>query len=102
MTVNDWLTDAGNKLKTAGISTNRLDTLVLLEDITKKDRAYLLTYPEMTLSTTVLQKLERQIKRRAEHEPLAFIRGKTEFYGREFIINKEVLEPRPESETIIE
>jgi release factor glutamine methyltransferase len=102
MTVNDWLADASYKLKAAGIKTNRLDALVLLEDMTKKDRAYLLAYPEKTLSSTNVLKLDTQIKRRSAHEPLAFIRGKTEFYGREFIINKDVLEPRPETETIIE
>jgi release factor glutamine methyltransferase len=34
--------------------------------------------------------------------PLAYLRGKTEFYGREFIVNEHVLEPRPESETMID
>jgi release factor glutamine methyltransferase len=42
------------------------------------------------------------LARRAEHEPLAYVRGKTEFYGREFVVSEAVLEPRPESETMIE
>lgn len=102
MTVNDWLIEASKRLEKAGIGTARLDALVLLEDIIGKDRAYLLAHPEMTLQGASLKKLEELIKRRMKHDPMAFIRGKTEFYGREFIINKNVLEPRPESETMIE
>ena len=84
-----------------------MDTLVLLEDATGKERGWLLAHPEADLGKLLmlqglsLQQLEAKVKQRARHEPLAYIRGKTEFYGREFIINKDVLEPRPESETII-
>ena len=46
-------------------------------------------------------KLGEQIRRRAKHEPLAYIRGKTEFYGREYFVNSHTLEPRPESETMV-
>jgi release factor glutamine methyltransferase len=47
-------------------------------------------------------KLNEMIIRRQNHEPLAYIRNKTEFYGRNFYIDNRVLEPRPESETIID
>ncbi len=66
------------------------------------DRAQLLAHPETELSNEQKIKLDLLLQRRANHEPLAFIRGKTEFYGREFTINKHVLEPRPETETMIE
>lgn len=98
----DWLKLATKKLDNAGIGTARLDCLVLLEDATGKDRAWLLAHPEHTVQATTLYRLNRQVKRRVQHEPLAYIRGKTEFYGREFLINHDVLEPRPESETMIE
>ena len=102
MKTNDWLVQATAKLKSVGIGTARLDALVLLEDATGRDRSYLLAYPEVALQEDILQRLDEQVERRMEHEPLAYIRGKTEFYGREFMINKDVLEPRPESETMIE
>lgn len=102
MKVDDWLKTAATKLEKSGISTVRLDTLVLLEDAIGKDRSWLLAHPKQHVKDETLRKLEKQIKRRAKHEPLAYIRGMTEFYGREFLINKDVLEPRPESETMIE
>lgn len=102
MLASEYLTQYVKQLKDAGIGTARLDCLVLLEDYTGKDRAWLLAHPEFELSKAQVTELNKQIKQRQSHIPLAFIRGKTEFYGREFIINKNVLEPRPESEAMIE
>lgn len=100
--INDWLSSSTKKLRASGIGTARLDCLVLLEDTIGKDRAWLLANPDHKLSTSQVKKLDTLVARRAAHEPLAYIRGKTEFYGRDFIINYNVLEPRPESETMIE
>jgi release factor glutamine methyltransferase len=102
MRVNDWLVAATEQLEAAGVGTARLDCLVLLEDATGRDRSHLLAHPETVLQGATLNRLKKQIKQREKHVPLAQIRGKTEFYGREFIINEHVLEPRPESETMIE
>jgi release factor glutamine methyltransferase len=102
MTISDWLQKGTQKLEAAGIGTAHLDVLVLLEDALGKDRSWLLAHPEMTVQGSTLYSLGRKIRRRAQHEPLAYIRGKTEFYGREFMVNKHVLEPRPESETMID
>lgn len=102
MTIEEFLRAAINKLKKAGIGTARLDSLVLLEDALGKDRAWLLANPDFRVQKSVLNTLNTQIAIRTKHIPLAYIRGKTEFYGREFAINQDVLEPRPESETIID
>lgn len=101
-TISKWLTEATSQLNAAKIATAKLDALVLLEDVLQKDRAHLLAHPEIELSSEQKTKLDASIKRRKNHEPLAFIRGKTEFYGHEFILNKNVLEPRPETETMID
>ena len=102
MKVAEWLGEATLKLEDAGIGTGRLDCLVLLEDVLKRERAWLLAYPETLLEKKSIQKLNSFLHRRVKHEPLAYIRGKTEFYGREFYVDSRVLEPRPESETMIE
>lgn len=101
--LSEWLPVATRRLEQAGITTARLDCLVLLEDATGKDRAWLLANPEYQLAQgPTLSKLNGWIKRRAKHEPLAYLRGKTEFYGREFTLCKKVLEPRPESEAMVD
>jgi release factor glutamine methyltransferase len=96
------LTSATQQLQDAGVASARLDTLILLEDCLGKDRAVLLAHPEIELTPQDVAVLREQISRRATHEPLAYIRGKVAFYGREFIVDKHVLVPRPETETMIE
>lgn len=102
MKADDWLKQASDRLKDVGISSARLDALILLEDCTHHDRGWLLAHPELKLSPTQLKKLNKQIEIRATHEPIAYIRGFCEFYGRRFKMNRHVLEPRPESETMVE
>lgn len=102
MKIDDWLSKATKKLRVSNINTARLDCLVLLEDATGKDRSWLLANTKTLLQGRTLEMLEKQIQRRKEHEPLAYIRGKSEFYGREFIVNAHTLEPRPETETMID
>jgi release factor glutamine methyltransferase len=102
MRVEKFLERATDKLKAAEVSTARLDTLILLEDALHKDRAWLLANTDIQLTSAQQIRLNKQIARRAVHEPLAYIRGFTEFYGRRFKVNRRVLEPRPESETMID
>lgn len=102
LTTNNWLQAAVSELKQAGIETARLDCLVLLEDVLGKDKSYILAHPEVILSSPNLEELRHAIDRRLTHEPLAYIRGKAEFYGREFKITHDTLQPRPETETIID
>lgn len=102
MTTQQWIADATAQLTQAGIGTARLDALVLLEDVAGRDRAWLLAYNEHKLSPDELAELTKLLSRREQHEPLAYLRNKTEFYGREFITTPAVLEPRPESETMID
>lgn len=99
---NAWLRQAQARLEGAKIGTARLDALVLLEHVIGKDRAWVLAHPEFELTAGQVTKLEKLLKRRTLHEPLAYVRGKTEFYGREFLVTPAVLEPRPESETMID
>jgi release factor glutamine methyltransferase len=102
MNIEAWLNKSVRHLQAAGVGTARLDALVLLENATGKDRGWLLAHPESELEDKILRQLQQQVERRSRHEPLAYIRGKTEFYGREFIVSNAVLEPRPESETMID
>ena len=101
MIISKWLNDATKLLKEVGIKSARLDCLLLLEDELKKSRECLLAYDSHQLSMTELSNLNKKVERRVKREPLAYIRGAQEFYGRAFYVSKDVLIPRPESESII-
>lgn len=102
MNIKTWLFNTQNMLIRAGISTARLDCLVLLGDELGKDKSWLLSHSEYELQGSELEKLNTKIAQRALHVPLAYIRGHAEFYGREFAVSPHTLVPRPETETIIE
>ena len=102
MKTKELLSRATKSLKQAGIATAHLDSLVLLEDLTGKGRSWLLAHQEHKLDEAIVKKLDKQVARRGKHEPLAYIRGKSEFYGREFKVNAHTLQPRPETETMID
>jgi release factor glutamine methyltransferase len=101
-TTAQWLSEANKSLSDAGIATARLDCLVLLEDMLGVDRTGILAHPELVINSTKLDKLNKQITQRRQHVPLAYIRGKASFFGREFALSSQVLVPRPETETMIE
>lgn len=102
MTLGEWLLSATEQLEKAGSKTPRLDALVLLEMVTKRSRASLLAAGNEKLSVMRQGKLKKLLERRVSGEPVAYIAGQKEFYGRDFIVNKWVLIPRPESEAFLE
>lgn len=101
MTVGEFIKTGSQKLANSGIPTARLDCLVLLEDALGTDRANLIAHPELEINASTEVSLNNKIVQRSKHTPLAYIRGKVEFYGRSFKVNKTVLIPRPETEEII-
>lgn len=102
MNVGYWLNNASTFLQSRGITTARLDCLVLLEDTLKHEKAWILAHPEYELSDAAVRHLQNLLSRRSKHEPLAYIRGHSEFYGRRFAVSPAVLVPRPESEAMID
>lgn len=102
LTAGDWLRDATRLLAASGVQTARLDCLVLLSDALGHDRSHILAHLDQPLQDHTICDLNDAIQRRSSHTPLAYIRGKAEFYGRTFAITPDVLVPRPETESIIE
>lgn len=66
------------------------------------DRSYLAAHGEEELSVETQAKLRAALERRAQGEPLAYIVGEKEFYGRKFRVDARVLIPRPETETLVD
>ncbi len=100
--IREWLIAAERALRSADISSARLDAELLLADVLKTSRTWLLAHDDESLTKANYDALSRNLARRLKREPLAYIRGYQEFYGRRFHLNPHVLIPRPETEIIIE
>lgn len=64
--------------------------------------AWLLAHPEHDLSPAILNQLEEDLRRLEKGEPLPYVLGWWEFYGRRFQVTPDVLIPRPETELLVE
>ncbi len=100
--VKSWLQDTTRQLKTHHIASARLDAEIVLAHVLCVDRLWLVSHDDTLLSSSQLQQADSLIERRIKREPIAYIVGKKEFYGRDFIVTPDVLIPRPETEAIIE
>lgn len=100
-TISNWLAHTQQQLLAGGIETARLDTLVLLCDELRREKSWVLANPDYILSPHNINTLNKLFAQRTQHVPLAYIRGRAEFYGRDFAVNTNVLVPRPESESTI-
>lgn len=102
LTVGNLLTQTIDTFKEQGLSSPRLDALLLFEYITGKDRTHILSHQEDLLSTNQVRQLGEAVDRRLEHEPIAYIVGYRDFYGYPIGVDEHVLVPRPESEAIVD
>jgi release factor glutamine methyltransferase len=78
------------------------DAEVLLAATLKYNRTYLHAHPDEALSSTQALHFESSLRRREQNEPVAYITGEKEFYGRTFLADKRALIPRPETEGVVE
>jgi release factor glutamine methyltransferase len=87
------------------LGLDRLDTqLLLLHALGKpaSDRSWLLAHDTDELAPAVIELFRALSLRRADGEPLAYIVGSKEFFGLSLQVDKRVLVPRPDTETLVE
>jgi len=104
MTIRDHLVAARTRLVAAGIhpAEASLDAGLLARDVLGWDRATLLVREDEPPTLEFIERFCARIERRERREPVAYIRGVQEFWGRDFIVSPAVLIPRPETELIVE
>lgn len=78
------------------------DFFLLLSYATGKEKVSLLAHPEYKLPPELITTARQYLDRRKKHEPVAYIVGKKEFYGRSFLVTKDTLIPRPETELLVD
>jgi release factor glutamine methyltransferase len=102
MNIRQAQNKAGELLAKSSINTPEIDTKVLLKFVLDKDDTYIIRSGNSPITNSQYSRYMRYIKRRAKGEPVAYITHHKEFYGLDFYINKNVLIPRPETESLVE
>jgi len=101
-TIGDAIEWGANALTAVGLPGPKLDAQVLLGHILQVERATLYTYPERSLTPEQERQYRLLIERRKAGEPVAYLVGYKAFFGRDFLVDKRVLIPRPETELLVE
>ena len=101
MILEETIKKASQILKNHNIYSHELDAQIILSEIMGVKREYLITNNEKIVSKKIMEKYDVAIKRRIKREPIAYITGKKEFWSEDFIVNHDILIPRPETELLI-
>jgi release factor glutamine methyltransferase len=89
-------------LEKKGVDSPRLQVELLLAHIRRVPRLKLYLDFERELSVAEEQEMRELLKRRARREPLQYLLGTVSFCGLELVVNRDVLVPRPETESLAE
>ena len=95
----DW---AVRELHRIDCELPQLDARLLLQHATGLSREDLIVEPERQVAPGIAENFRALIARRQAHEPVSRILGEREFYGRPFRLTPDVLDPRPDTETIVD
>ncbi len=94
--------EAASVLRRAGIETAELDARLLLCHAAGLSHEAYVARAREALAPEAAGRLEAALRRRAAREPVSRIIGTREFYGRSFMVDASALDPRPDTETLIE
>lgn len=101
-TLTEWVAQAVERLTAAGVDNPQLDARLLICHALKIERVQLLTMNTRILSGEERDVCDALITRREKREPVGRILGQREFWGLPFALNEATLEPRPDSECLVE
>ena len=102
MKYQEILNQGSKILKLNNIKSFNLDSEILLSSTLQLDRSQLLLNLEKRIEIKDKKNFLNFIKRRSKNEPIAYITGFKEFWKTKFKVDRNVLIPRPDTETIIE
>jgi release factor glutamine methyltransferase len=99
LTIRDLIKHGAEELSAYGIELPQLESEILLSYSLGISKEVLFLDPDLMVEEKYFLSL---IERRIKAEPIAYIIGKKEFYGRDFLVDSNVLIPRPDTELIVE
>ncbi|WP_340116929.1 peptide chain release factor N(5)-glutamine methyltransferase [Pelagibius sp. 7325] len=102
MTLAEAVEGAARRLAAAGIDEPRRDARLLVCRLLGGGPELLLGHPERALSEEEAARIQAAVARRVAREPVSRILGEREFWSLPFGLNAATLDPRPDSETLVE
>lgn len=93
---------ANEVLRRADIETARMDARILLAHAARVDGGRIAAWPEEPVSKDDADLFRKFVTRRETHEPVSRILGERDFWRHSFLITPDTLDPRPDSETLVE
>ncbi|TCS78030.1 peptide chain release factor N(5)-glutamine methyltransferase [Tepidibacillus fermentans] len=102
MTIREAQTWASSFLAKQNIEQAELEAEIMIRSLFGWDRSQLFVHWNESMPMSRLEQFKQWLNRRINHEPIQYIIGTQEFFGREFQVNSSVLIPRPETELLIE
>ena len=102
MEILELINSGSRRLQNKNICSHRLDSEILLSKVLNKTREELLISLKQTIEPQKIINFHRLIDRRSSKEPIAYILEKKEFWSKSFLVNKNTLVPRPETELMVE
>ncbi len=101
-TIGKLLRDARRRLAAAPFTPARREAALLLARVLERGEASVLAHAEEAVPAAAAARFRSLLERRLAGEPVAYLFGEREFYGRPFAVDLRVLIPRPETEHLIE
>lgn len=101
LSIADFLAISTKTLSKAGIASAKLDSELILAHVLRRSREWLLAHDAVTLTQPQQQQARQSLLQRTQRRPIAYLTGRRDFYGHSFLVNEQVLVPRPESEVIL-
>lgn len=102
VSIGDWLKEGADRFASVALATPKLDARILMARATGLDQAQLISRVRDDISPAVRDQFTKWIDLRLGGMPVYRILGGREFYGRWFSLNSDTLEPRPETELLVE
>lgn len=102
MTLKEWYRTGSEVLSKAGFLHAHQEAKWLLAGALAREPSFITLNPSYNPSPSEEQKIQEWLKRRLEEEPLSRIKGMREFWSLPFHLNEHTLDPRPDTEVLVE
>ena len=102
MNIQSAILEGANILKNKSINSAKLDSEILLALAIDRDRKYIILNNDKDIKEENLRYYQKLITKRSFREPIAYLTNKKNFWNYKFLVTKDTLIPRPDTEVIVE